>query len=485
MLTPATNVKDVGGGPPAVGPSALHPQQKAAPTDSVAQQQQQKQQPEVIQPRPISTLSVRQLFIKRRSPAGLRAHMRVTPQRQPSAAGQHSADRAHSSERSQHQQNGPQCLPAAPQPSSTLGSAFKRPNTIEQAHKGRVGEQQSRHGPTVGSHSRPPLAENQQGDPSTAPGPPQKPTQPRAPHFPHTGYAQFVLAQPVNPALPSAGFPGEPGTAGQPCGQQGSGRPLAAAAGVRLPQSFPPPLDAPTGSHVSGSASCLQVSGRHSSAQPSKTGAAEKPSGVHSGGAVWPQSPKNMQQQHPQQQHQKCVDRPSNAPGHGTDHMQWPIEVQPAEGQELGGVWPQPPRIAQQPQQLQWPGQGQPTADKPERVRAQDVHRKQQARVGNWIARVDAAMEDDFVVVLPKQAAAAAAKSASAPAAGRPAATAPDLARSAGSAPAGSAAQLPPQCAPSPTAPLLSPICFSQCNPQHGPVEGFACLLGCNNLLGL
>ena len=472
MLTPATNVKDVDGGPPAAGPSAPHPQQKAAPPDSVAQQQQQ--QPEVIQPRPSSTLSVRQLFVKRHSPAGLRARTRVTPQRQPPAAGQHSADRAHSSERCQQQQNDPQCLPAALQPSSTLGSAFKQPITAEQAHKGRVGEQRCRHGPTVGSHSRPPLAENQQGDPSTGPRPPQKPTQSRAPHFPHTGYAQPVLAQPVNPALPSAGFPGQPGRAGQPCGQQGSGRPPAAAAGVRLPQSFPPPLSAPTGSHVSGSASCLQVNGRHSSAQPSKSGAAEKPSAVHSREAVWPQSPRT------QQQHRPCVDRPSNGPGHDTHQMQWPSELQPAECQEPGGVWPQSPRIAQQPQQLQWPGQGQPTADNPERVRAQDVHRKQQARMGNWIARVDAAMEDDFVVVLPKQAAAAAAKSASAPAAGRPAATAPDLARSAGSAPAGSAAQLPPRCAPSPTAPLLSPICFSQCDPQHGPVEGFACLLGCN-----
>ncbi|EIE23396.1 P-loop containing nucleoside triphosphate hydrolase protein [Coccomyxa subellipsoidea C-169] len=71
--------------------------------------------------------------------------------------------------------------------------------------------------------------------------------------------------------------------------------------------------------------------------------------------------------------------------------------------------------------------------------------------MGSWAARAE--MEDDFVVALPKQAAAAAAKSESAPAAGRPAKAAPDPARNAGnSAPAGNAAQMPPRVEPNASA---------------------------------
>ncbi len=429
----ASKLQGANGQHQAAGPSASADQHQAARSACMAQPpQQQQQHVQSKQPRQISTMSVRQLFIKRHSPSGQRTGACVTPQKQPLPSGQHSAGRTHWGDRWQQLQSNPQYSHGAPQPGSSLGNplpASREPQPAEQAQgqaqTGFSGESQGRRGPPFGTHSRPPLAENQQGDPSAASRPSPKPQQPQGPLPRPTA--------PLNAPYPAA-------HAGNPPGQPGSfGQlgPPAGSASVRLPQSFPPPLGAPAGSHLGGSAAYQQGPVPHStSAQPNMAAACGQPSGLQPAG-VWPHPSRHSPQQQPQPPPPPPQQQQPYRPGstQGQRHRQQ---------QRSHGPGSTP--LQKDQQQPQWPGERQPAAGVAEREQQADTHRRQQACMGSWATRAE--MEDDFVVALPKQAAAAATKSASAPAAGRPAKAAPDPARNTGnSAPAGNAAQMPPWCA--------------------------------------
>ena len=259
-------------------------QQPVINVNAVQEQQNHQQQ----QPMPISSLSVRQLFIKRHMPAGHQQHHTST-------AGQGTWGQQWRQQREpDHGNAGPSEATCAPGSSCTHSSVSRPlPNSCH-------GESQSLHGISVPSDAqgRTPLTDKQQRLPA-AHAPLQKP------HQTHMGQHRSPAAMDVpRPGVPTVQHPGQPDSSrGQCFGQQASEAPqTAGSASVRLPQRFPAPF-APSAGRNPGACSGYQQ-GSGSGHIPNAGSAVKLPerTGPQQSANCWPQHVGTIQQQQQQQQ---------------------------------------------------------------------------------------------------------------------------------------------------------------------------------------
>lgn len=312
-------------------------------------------------------------------------------------------------------------------------SVIRHPLTHSDSCHGKL----QRPAPSSDARGRIPLTDKQQRLPA-APAPLQKPHRPqigqqRSP--PPVDITRLGVPTPQQPGAPCSSI-------GQRCGQQASEAPqVAGSASVRLPHVFPAPLVPAAGRESGASNRCQQGSGPGRTLKPSSTITPDR-MGPQQPASSWPQYSGITQQQ--QQEQQQFLKRPGTREVDASKSRQPPPPQQSLNTFDSTAV-----NASANPRHA--PSESL-AATRGREPRFAEAQRKQQAHMGSAAARSaqDAAMEEeeDFVLPLPKRARMVGGpQSASAPAAGRPAA-APDAIRAAISTPAASSGQGPPRCAP-------------------------------------